>query len=54
METFKHLHPVLQALRATLFTYGVTALGAAVVFFFKTINRKLLDGMLGFAAGVMV
>jgi ZIP family zinc transporter len=54
METFKNLHPVLQALLATLFTYGVTALGAALVFFFKTINRKVLDGMLGFAAGVMV
>lgn len=38
----------------TLFTWGVTALGAGLVFFFKTINRKVLDGMLGFAAGVMV
>ncbi len=54
MDALKHLHPVLQALLATLFTYGVTALGAALVFFFKTINRKVLDGMLGFAAGVMV
>ena len=48
------LHPVLQALCATLFTWGVTALGAGLVFFFKTINRKMLDGMLGFAAGVMI
>ncbi len=46
--------PVVQALIATLFTYFVTALGAAMVFFFKTINRKVLDGMLGFAAGVMI
>jgi ZIP family zinc transporter len=45
---------VLQALIATLFTYGVTALGAGTVFFFKTINRKVLDAMLGFAAGVMI
>jgi ZIP family zinc transporter len=45
---------ILQALIATLFTYGVTALGAGTVFFFKTINRKVLDGMLGFAAGVMI
>ncbi len=48
------LHPVMQALMATLFTWGVTALGAAMVFFFKTINKKVLNGMLGFAAGVMV
>jgi ZIP family zinc transporter len=32
----------------------VTALGAALVFFFRTINRRVLDGMLGFAAGVMI
>jgi len=53
MMWFKELHPVLQALLATLFTWGVTALGAALVFFFKSINRKVLEGMLGFAAGVM-
>lgn len=45
---------MLQALWATLFTWAVTALGASVVFFFKTINRKVLDSMLGFAAGVMI
>jgi len=47
-------HPVVQALLATLFTWGVTALGASLVFFFKRINRKVLDGMMGFAAGVMI
>ena len=46
--------PVLQALFGTLFTWGVTALGAGVVFFFKKLNKKLLDAMLGFAAGVMI
>jgi ZIP family zinc transporter len=51
---FAELNPVLQALIATLFTWFVTALGAALVFFFKTINRKVLDTMLGFAAGVMI
>lgn len=51
---FIGLHPVIQALLATLFTWGVTALGAAMVFFFKTIDRKVLDAMLGFAAGVMI
>lgn len=54
MDWFVNLNPVLQALLATLFTWGVTALGAALVFFFKTINRKVLDAMLGFAAGVMI
>lgn len=53
-DWFTGLNPVLQALVATLFTWFVTALGAALVFFFKTINRKVLDGMLGFAAGVMI
>jgi ZIP family zinc transporter len=51
---FAELNPVLQALIATLFTWFVTALGAGLVFFFKTINRKVLDAMLGFAAGVMI
>ncbi len=46
--------PVMQALVATLFTWGVTALGASLVFFFKRINQKVLDSMLGFAAGVMI
>ncbi len=54
MEWFSHQHPVLQALMATLFTWGVTALGAMLVFFFRTIDRRVLDGMLGFAAGVMI
>ncbi|MGB1992649.1 MAG: ZIP family metal transporter, partial [Flavobacteriaceae bacterium] len=42
------------ALYATLFTWGMTALGASFVFFFKTMNRAFLDGMLGFTGGVMV
>lgn len=54
MDFFKNLHPVYQALIAGCFTWSVTALGAAIVFVFKTINRKVLDGMLGFAAGVMI
>ena len=51
---FLELSPVYQALVATLFTWFVTAVGASMVFFFKEINRKVLDGMLGFAAGVMI
>ena len=51
---FSKIHPIYQALIATLFTWGVTALGAAIVFFFKKINQKVLDAMMGFAAGVMI
>ena len=46
--------PIIQALFGTLFTWGLTALGAAGVFLTKEVNRKLLDGMLGFASGVMI
>lgn len=51
---FMELSPVMQALIATLFTWGMTALGAALVFTTKTVNQKLMDGMLGFAGGVMI
>lgn len=46
--------PVTQALFGTLFTWAVTALGASLVFFFKSIRKSILNGMLGFAAGVMI
>lgn len=46
--------PIWMALIATAFTWSVTALGAATVFFFKTVNRKVLDVMMGFSAGVMI
>ena len=54
IEAFKALNPVLQALAATAFTWFLTALGAAVVFFFRRIEQRWLDAMLGFAAGVMI
>jgi ZIP family zinc transporter len=54
IDWLEKFNPTTQALIATLFTWFLTALGAAVVFMFKTINRKVLDGMLGFAAGVMI
>ncbi|MBN2210730.1 MAG: ZIP family metal transporter [Sedimentisphaerales bacterium] len=54
VEFLKDLHPVVQALLATCFTWAVTAAGAAVVFLAKNFSRKALDGMLGFAAGVMI
>lgn len=46
--------PIIQALIGTLFTWGVTALGAGLIFFTKDVSKKLLDGMLGFASGVMI
>jgi zinc transporter, ZIP family len=48
------IHPVLQALLATLFTWGLTALGAAGVFLAREIKQRTLDTMLGFASGVMI
>ena len=51
---FKSIGPVYQALAATGFTWLLTAAGAGLVFFFKEVNRKVLDFMLGFAAGVMI
>jgi ZIP family zinc transporter len=53
MGLISNIHPVVLALIAGLVTWGMTALGAAVVFVSKEINRKFLDVMLGFAAGVM-
>ena len=52
--TFCKNHPIQGALYASLFTWGLTGLGASLVFFFKKLNRAVLDGMLGFTGGVMV
>jgi len=54
IETLRTLNPIVQALLATLFTWAVTALGAAGVFLARDINRRVLDAMLGFASGVMI
>ena len=54
LQTLATMNPVLQALLGTIFTWFLTALGAAGVFMAKDINRKVLDTMLGFAAGVMI
>lgn len=53
-DWFVQQNPVFQAFLATMFTWGMTALGAGAVFSFKSINRRVLDSMLGFAAGVMI
>lgn len=54
IEFLQSFHPVVQALFATIFTWLMTLLGAAVAFFGKEISRKVLDVMLGFAGGVMI
>jgi ZIP family zinc transporter len=54
VQYFTEIDPVLAALYATTFTWLLTAAGASLVFFFKTLNRGVLDAMLGFTGGVMV
>lgn len=54
IEYFEQLDPVIAAFYATLFTWGLTALGASLVFIFRGMNRAFFDGMLGFTGGVMV
>lgn len=54
MEWFQSQGHVFMAFLATIFTWGITALGASIVFFFKKVNKTVMDGMLGFAAGVML
>jgi len=54
LNFFRQYNPVTQAFIATLFTWFVTAMGAALVFFVKRINQNFMDGMLGLAAGVMI
>lgn len=51
---FENLNPVLQSLIAGIFTWGVTAAGAAGVFATRTVSQKILDSVLGFAGGVMI
>lgn len=51
---FFGLNPVIQSLLGGTFTYTLTALGAGLVFFTRSINYKVLDAMMGFAAGVMI
>jgi ZIP family zinc transporter len=54
IESLLKYDPVLLALAATLFTWVMTALGSSMVFFFRNLNQKILNSMLGFAAGVMI
>ena len=54
IEYFSKLDPIQGGLYATLFTWGITALGASSALIFKSMSRMSLDGMLGFTGGVMV
>lgn len=54
MDWFENQNVVIQAFIATIFTWGITALGALTVCFFKNINKKVLSTILGFSAGVMI
>ena len=54
IDYFESIDPVLAAFYATIFTWFLTACGAGLVFFFKTMHRGVLDAMLGFTGGVMV
>ncbi len=54
MEFYINANVYIQVLLATLMTWGITTLGAALVFFFKKVNGTLLDAMLGLSAGVMI
>ena len=54
IDFIQQYSPVTQALIATLFTWGITAAGAALVFVTNALNQKIMDSMLGFAAGVMI
>lgn len=53
-NSFSSMSPILQALLGTIFTWGMTAFGAAAVFIRKDLSRRTLDTFLGFAAGVMI
>jgi ZIP family zinc transporter len=54
IEYLRSFHPVTQALLGTCFTWLMTAAGAALVFTSRGFNKRLLDAMMGFAAGVMI
>ena len=54
MSFIYSLNPIIQAFLATIFTFSITSLGAALVFIFKKINKNVLDSMLGIASGVMI
>ena len=51
---FSELSPIYQALIAGIFTFLITVLGSSLVFFFKSVNKSILDAMLAISAGIML
>ena len=54
MNYFINYNPIIQTLIATTFTFSITSLGAAIVFFFKKINKNIMNATLSLSAGVMI
>ncbi len=54
LKMYGSLSPIVQALIASLFTWSITSLGSAIVFFFKEVKKNVMDALLGFSAGVML
>ncbi|MGL5042347.1 MAG: ZIP family metal transporter [Culicoidibacterales bacterium] len=54
LEWFKTLPPVTQAFAGGMLGFIVTTLGASIILVVKNVNQKLIDGMLGFSAGIMI
>ena len=53
-QIFETLSPIWQAFIACMFTFLITSLGSCIVFMCKNVNKTLLDGLLGLAAGIMI
>ena len=49
-----NINPFILTLLSTIFTFTITTLGSSIVFFFKKVNKNILDAMLGAAAGIMI
>ena len=54
MNLLENFNPMIQTLIATFFTFLITTLGSSIVFFFKKVNKNIMDAMLGISAGVMI
>ena len=54
MNFLNNFNPILLAFLGTMFTFFITSLGAALVFFFKKTNKLIMNIMLSISAGVML
>ena len=53
-ELFINLNPIYQSLIAGLFTFSITMIGSSIVFFFKNINKFMMNIMFSLSAGIMI